>query len=98
MAATRLQSGVSRPAPVIITVDGSEVEAYPGESVAAALLAAGFRSFRSGAASDPRGPVCNMGVCFECVVTVDGMTNVRSCMTPIRPGMKVERSGRGGES
>ncbi len=98
MSATRLKSGVSRPAPVIITVDGQEVEAYPGESVATALIAAGFRSFRTTAAGDSRGPVCNMGVCFECVVTVDGVHNVRACMTPVRSGMKIERSGRGGGS
>lgn len=81
-----------------MTVDGQPVAAYPGETVAAALLAAGFRTFRSGTVGGPRGPVCNMGICFECVVTVDGVTNVRACMTPVRPGMKVERSGTGGES
>jgi len=72
MTATRLEHGVRRPAAVAIEVDGVRVEAYPGESVATALLAAGVRAFRRTPSGAPRGPLCNMGVCFECVVAVDG--------------------------
>jgi D-hydroxyproline dehydrogenase subunit gamma len=95
MTATRIEHGVSRPAPVAIDVDGARVDAYPGESLATALLAAGVRVFRRTPSGAPRGPVCNMGVCFECVVAVDGEPGVRACATPVREGMRVE-TGTGG--
>ena len=95
MTAARLERGVTRPAPVEIEVDGARVEAFPGESLAAALLAAGVRAFRRTPSGEPRGPFCNMGVCFECVVTVDGEPGVRACATAVRAGMRVEL-GAGG--
>lgn len=95
MTATRLHHGVQRPAAVSIDVDGARVEAHPGESLAAALLAAGVRAFRRTRSGKPRGPFCNMGVCFDCVVVVDGDAGVRACMTPVREGMRVE-TGAGG--
>jgi D-hydroxyproline dehydrogenase subunit gamma len=95
MTATRLEHGVTRPAAVAIEVDGTRVDAYPGESLATALLAAGVRAFRRTRSGAPRGPLCNMGVCFECVVTVDGEPGVRACATQVREGMNVE-TGAGG--
>jgi len=95
MTATRIEHGVTRPAPVAIQVDGDRVDAYPGESLATALLAAGVRAFRRTRSRAPRGPVCNMGVCFECMVVVDGEPGVRACVTPVRAGMSVE-TGDGG--
>lgn len=85
----RLEHDIYRPTPVTIDVDGGPVAAYPGESVAVALLAVGRRAFRTTALGEPRGPFCNMGVCFECVVEVDGEVGVRACMTPVREGMRV---------
>jgi predicted molibdopterin-dependent oxidoreductase YjgC len=79
-----------RPAPITIIVDGAALEAYPGETVATALLAAGAGRFRTTAGGAPRAPVCNMGVCFECVLTVDGRPGTRSCMTLVAPGMDIE--------
>lgn len=77
-------------APVEISVDGRPLTAYPGESIAAALLAAGQPVFRraphSGAA---RGMFCGIGVCFECLVTVNGVRGVRACVTPVQPGMVI---------
>ena len=73
-----------------LRVDGRPLPAYPGETVAAALLAAGRRGFRRTTRGDLRGPFCNMGVCFECAVTIDGVPNVRSCMTTVAAGMTVE--------
>jgi len=70
-------------------VDGEPVSAYPGESLAAALVAAGRRATRRTASGALRGPYCNMGVCFECVVTVDGTPGTRSCVVPVRAGMRV---------
>jgi predicted molibdopterin-dependent oxidoreductase YjgC len=95
MTATRLEQGVSRPAPVAIEVDGVRVDAYPGESLAAALLAVGVRAFRRTASGAPRGPLCNMGVCFDCVVSVEGEPGVRACATPVRKGMRVETAAGG---
>lgn len=87
MTATRLRHGT---ASVGIEVDGERVEALAGESLATALLASGRRVFRRTASGAPRGPFCNMGVCFDCVVTVDGEAGVRACMTTVRAGMRVE--------
>lgn len=93
VVAVRLEHAV-RPAPVAIEVDGERIDAFPGESLAAALLAAGVRTFRRTPSGAPRGPLCNMGVCFECVVAVDGEP-VRACATEVRAGMRVETGGRG---
>lgn len=79
---------------VRLLVDDGIVRAYEGESLAAALLAAGIDSFRRTASGAARGPYCNMGVCFDCVVTVEGMGAVRACSTPVTDGMQVRIDGR----
>jgi len=85
-----IEPGDRAPA-VFVAVDGAEVTAYEGESVAAALLAAGRRFTRSTARTgEPRGYFCGMGVCQDCLVTIDGSPNVRACMTPVRHGMRIE--------
>jgi predicted molibdopterin-dependent oxidoreductase YjgC len=74
-----------------IAVDGRRVEARAGDTVAAALLAAGFDHCRTTPVSGaPRAPYCMMGVCFECLVTVDGVGNRQACLLPVREGMSVE--------
>ena len=74
-----------------IRVDGEDLVAYEGESLAAALLAAGRRFTRwTARASEPRGYFCGMGVCQDCLVTADGSPNVRACMLPVRDGLQVE--------
>ena len=76
---------------VTVTVDGGVIEAREGEMVAAAMLAAGILQFRTTPVSDsPRGPFCMMGVCFECLVTIDDIGSRQACLTPVRPGMKIE--------
>lgn len=75
---------------IFIEVDGRPVAARPGMTVAAALLAAGRRTWRRTAQGAPRGLFCGMGVCFDCLLTVDGAPNVRACVTPVAPGMRVE--------
>lgn len=83
--------GVHRPAAVAITVDGRSLRAYPGESVAATLIAVEHRTFGAGPDADrPRTAFCMMGVCQQCLVVVDGVT-VQACLTPVRAGMVVER-------
>ena len=74
-----------------IRVDGKEVPARAGESVAAAMLAAGLVRFRDTPASGAaRGPLCMMGVCFDCLVIIDGVGNRQACLVPVREGMAVE--------
>jgi aerobic-type carbon monoxide dehydrogenase small subunit (CoxS/CutS family) len=89
----RIQHGISRGEPFTIHVNGSPVTAYPGETIAAVLLAQGWRIFRHAPLSgEPRGPFCGMGLCFDCLVTVNGQPNVRACLTLAQPGDQVERS------
>ena len=75
---------------VVIRVDGSEVEAYEGEPIAAALVAAGIKVFRTTRKrNEPRRIFCAIGRCTDCVMTVDGQPNVRTCVTPVRDGMEI---------
>lgn len=70
--------------------DGTPVGAEPGQTVAAALWAAGIRSWRTTRGSGaPRGMFCGIGVCFDCLITVDGEPNQRACLVPARPDMTV---------
>jgi opine dehydrogenase len=86
----RMATGVERGRPLHITMDGQELLAYQGESVAAALFAAGRRATRATLrAGEPRGYFCGMGVCQDCLVTVDDQPNVRACMTSVRDGLRV---------
>lgn len=78
--------------------EGREVVAREGETVAAALLAAGLRGFRATPVSGaPRAPWCMMGVCFDCLVEIDGVASRQACMVTVRPGMIVHRQ-RGAKS
>ncbi len=67
------------------------VEAWPGESVAAALLAADEPHLRTAEDGGARGVLCGIGVCWECRCVIDGRPNTRACMTEARPGMQVRR-------
>ncbi|GHJ47026.1 hypothetical protein Cs7R123_43680 [Catellatospora sp. TT07R-123] len=89
MSETAVRTALDRPGPVTIDVDGEPVTAYPGESLATALLAAGRRATGATASGAARAPYCNMGACFECVVTVDGQPFQRSCQVRVRPGLTV---------
>ena len=87
----RMTAPVERGPSVTVVLDGRAITAYAGESIAAALLAAGQRMARlSARAGEPRGYFCGMGVCHECLMTVDGVANVRACMTPVRDGLRIE--------
>jgi D-hydroxyproline dehydrogenase subunit gamma len=82
-------------AALTIVIDGVEVPARDGDSVAAAMLASGLAVARTTAVSGAaRGPFCLMGVCFDCLVTIDGVGSRQACMTAVRPGMRIE-TGRG---
>lgn len=76
---------------VEIIVDGEAVTVPASGTVAAALLSLGHDAFRKTPIRGvPRGPFCMMGVCFDCLVTIDGVANRRSCLVPVRPGTRVE--------
>ncbi len=75
----------------IITVDGKEVQAIEGEPIAAALLSAGIKKFRETQKHHkPRGVFCAIGQCTDCVMIVDGVPNVRTCITPVKNGMVID--------
>lgn len=70
-----------------VTLDGREITALPGQTVAAALWAAGVTSWRATrGAGRPRGVFCGIGVCFDCLVTVNDRPNQRACLVPVRAG------------
>lgn len=73
----------------VVTVNGSRITVAAGTTVAAAVALAGVDTFRRSATGAPRGPLCGMGICFECRVELDGRSGVRSCMTTCHDGMNV---------
>ena len=76
---------------VTFTLDGKEMTGYEGEPIAAALRAAGVMVHRHTLKkNEPRGIFCAIGRCTDCVMIVDGEPNVRTCVTPLRAGMKVQ--------
>ena len=73
------------------TFDGEKINAITGQSVAAALLAANQRTLRKTRFNNnERGVFCGIGVCFDCLVVIDGVTNQRACLIEAKPGMKVQ--------
>lgn len=74
---------------VSIRVNGVVHAVSAEASLAAALLNAGYSAFRRSVNGDARGPLCGMGTCFECRVTVDGAPGVRACLLPVHEGMTV---------
>ena len=76
---------------VTIEVDGRAVIAIEDEPIAAALMATGISVFRyTRKKTEPRGVFCAIGQCTDCMMTVDGIPNVRTCVTPVKQGMKIE--------
>jgi aerobic-type carbon monoxide dehydrogenase small subunit (CoxS/CutS family) len=74
---------------VALTVNGIRIEVRRGATVAAAISVAGQSAFRHSVSGAARAPLCGMGICFECRVTVDGRHHVRSCQLAARDGMVV---------
>jgi aerobic-type carbon monoxide dehydrogenase small subunit (CoxS/CutS family) len=76
---------------ITFTFNGQEVSCESGQSIAAALISDGKRELRSTRFGDkPRSIFCGIGVCFDCVVVIDGVANQRSCVIAAKQGMKVE--------
>ena len=77
------------PESVTVLVNGVSVTMPAGSMVSAAILKTGATLFRRSVSGEPRGPLCGMGICFECRVTIDGAAHCRSCQTVCRDGMDV---------
>ena len=97
MIGRRIEKGIQRGQPLEIDVDGKKIAAYPGETVATAMIAAGLRTFRhTSDKNEPRGMFCGIGLCFECRMVINGVPNTRACQTLVTPGCRVEtQQGRG---
>ena len=74
---------------VMLEVDGVEISVPRGANVAAAIARA-TPAFRRAVRGSPRGPLCGMGVCFECRVRIDARDHQRACIVRARPGMRVQ--------
>jgi NADPH-dependent 2,4-dienoyl-CoA reductase/sulfur reductase-like enzyme len=86
----RIESGITRGEEIEIFVSGQPMRAFAGETIGAALAAAGIREFRrTEQLKDPRGLYCCMGTCHGCLVTVDGQPSVRACITPVQAGQQI---------
>lgn len=78
---------------VRIRVDGRPLDVPADVTLAAALVGAGVWALRRSVTGEPRGPVCGMGICFECRVTVNGTPHRRACLEPVAEGMEVATGG-----
>lgn len=76
---------------ILFTFNGAEFKCAPGQSIAAALIASDTRELRTTRfGNEPRSIFCGIGICYDCVVVVDGVANQRSCLIEAKQGMKVE--------
>lgn len=76
-----------------VFVDGAPVSVPLGTTAAVAVLIAGHAGFRRSVTGEARGPLCGMGVCFECRLTIDGHSQRRSCQVTCRDGMELKTNG-----
>jgi len=77
---------------ISIEVDGQKIEALEGEPIAAAIWNAGIRNFRyTRKRKEPRGFFCGIGLCTDCKMVVNGVPNIRTCITLVQDGMKIKR-------
>lgn len=89
---SRITQNIDRPAPITIDADGATITAHPGETLAAAMTAAGIYRMRDDRSGAPRGMLCNMGTCSECFVWIadgEGWRRRRACLTPVSDGLQV---------
>ena len=77
---------------IAVSVNGTRVTVPAGSSVAVALMVAGA-SCRTSASGEPRGPLCGMGICYECRAEIDGVAHRRSCQVACTRGMEIRTDG-----
>ena len=82
---------------VTIVVDGRSMT-VPAVSIAAALGDLGVAAFRRSVSGEPRGPLCGMGTCYECRVTIDGDAHRRACLVPVAEGLRIETASGSAET
>ena len=75
--------------PIVVKVNGKPVSVAAGTIVAAAIVTSGESAFRRSVLGKPRGPLCGMGICMECRVTINGRKHCRSCQILCEPGMEI---------
>jgi predicted molibdopterin-dependent oxidoreductase YjgC len=75
---------------IIVQVNGKPVSVPEGSTASAAIALAGASCFRKSVSGAPRSPLCGMGICFECRVTIDSRSHRRSCQTVCRSGMEIQ--------
>ena len=91
MTTRRIEKGVIRGRQFEFEVDNEKIVAYEGETVSAALMASGRRTFRyTTKKGHPRGTFCGIGLCHDCLMIIDGIPNTRACQTLATPGCRVE--------
>jgi len=78
------------PDKITVKIDDTTIVVLAGTSVAAAILNSGRAKARRSVIGEARGPLCGMGICYECRASVDGVVHVRSCMVPCADGMVIE--------
>ena len=81
------------PTEFTVRIDGRKTAATAGMTVAGATAAAGVAACRTSVSGEARGPLCGMGICFECRVTINGQPNLRSCILACENGMEVRTDG-----
>jgi sarcosine oxidase subunit alpha len=86
---------LDRVASVSIVVDGRDTQVRAGITVAAAVLSLGVSAFRRSVSGEPRGPLCGMGTCHECRLTIDGVAHRRSCLVVVSDGLRVSTAPGG---
>lgn len=85
-----------RKKPVTFTFEGRKMQGYEGEAIAAALHANGIQVYRTSYSGRPRGFFCAIGKCSSCFMVVNGLPNIRTCITPLKEGMVIEKQeGKG---
>jgi sarcosine oxidase subunit alpha len=84
------------PGTASIVIDGREASVVAGITVAAAVLGLGVPAFRRSVSGEARGPLCGMGTCHECRLTIDGVAHRRSCLVVVYDGMRISTAGQGG--
>lgn len=98
----RIHNGIRRGNAVNLKINGQSVTAYIGETIGAVLVASGYKKVRGSLRlKEPRGHSCCVGVCYQCLVTVNGRANVRACVTPVEQGQEIvlqESVGHYGEN
>ena len=92
-ASGRRIASLERGRKIVFSVNGQSTTAHVGETIHAALIAAGYCQFRKSKTHQPRGVFCGMGVCYECLVTVNNGSTQRACVTVVEEGMEVEIDG-----